>query len=194
MIIGVKDLTWAKFSSGGEGSACAYTSGTAETDLMVRVDQSEERDEQSFYADDKRIDHSNGIRAANLSLELAKLPTAMLTDLLGETSSGTTAVEYAVTEADAPFVGIGFVTKHKYKGTISYEAFWYYKMQFSRGNRSFNTKGESLQFQTESLDGAGLGVTLASGGDVTFYCHEFFTTETAATAWLATKAGISSQL
>ena len=61
MIIGVKDLTWAKVSGGGAGAAMSYTGGAQETDLMVRADQSEDRADAAFYADDHAIDRDNSV-------------------------------------------------------------------------------------------------------------------------------------
>ena len=75
MIIGVRDFTWAKVSSGGEGSAMSYTGGTMETDLMVRVDQSEERQDTSFNADDHVIDRDNSVSGASVAVELGLTPT-----------------------------------------------------------------------------------------------------------------------
>ena len=83
MIIGVRDLTWAKVTSGGEGSAMVYSGGAQETDLMVRADQSEERSDVRFHADDHMIDSVNTLRSVTVSLELAKLPLAARAKILG---------------------------------------------------------------------------------------------------------------
>ncbi|MBP3720220.1 MAG: hypothetical protein J6J41_02705, partial [Clostridia bacterium] len=69
MIIKVKNLTWAKVSSGGDGAAMAYTGGKVDRDKIVRVDQSEERSDVSFYADDHRIDRDNTVSGASVSIE-----------------------------------------------------------------------------------------------------------------------------
>ena len=195
MIIGVRDLTWAKVTGGGEGSAVTYSGGTMETDLMVRVDQSEERQDTAFHADDHVIDRDNSVTGANVALELAKIPQAALTDMVGYVSDGQTTADLTMTDADAPYVGVGFVHVLRYKGTKSYLPFWYYKVQFSLGQRSFNTKGDSTEFQTESLEGKAVAVRLTSGGADSYYVRPLapLATEAAAKTWLNTKAGISVQ-
>ena len=193
MIIGVKDLTWAKVSGGGAGAAMSYTGGAQETDLMVRADQSEDRADAAFYADDHAIDRDNSVTAAHVALEVAKLTTNMLTDLVGYVAGTGANPDVSMTDAAAPYVGIGFVYVEQYKGTKTYLPYWYYKVQFSYGSRSFNTKGESVEFQTESLEGEAMAVQLTEGGSNSFYVRPqtALTTEAAAIAWLKTKAGIS---
>ena len=193
MIIGVRDLTWAKVTSGGEGSAMVYSGGAQETDLMVRADQSEERSDVRFHADDHMIDRDNSVTGASISLELAKLPAAALTDLVGYFEGSGTTPDLTMTEAEAPYVGIGFVHVDRYKGTRTFIPYWYYKVQFSMGSRSFNTKGDSLEYQTESLEGQAMGVRLDAGGVDSYYVRPKtpLTTEADAIAWLKAKAGIT---
>lgn len=189
MIIGVKGLTYAAYASGGEGAAVVYSGGVQVADMMVRADQNEEREDVSFNADDHRIDRYNGVNGATLSLELARLTAAMREDILGHVAG--TGTVFTVTEDEAPYVGIGFITKDRYKGTNKFIAWWYYKVQFSEGSRSWNTRGDQLAFQTNSLEGNAVGVTLESGGKVCYYTYTEVDTEAAATAWLKTQAGIS---
>ncbi len=193
MIIKVRGLTWAKATGGGDGSAVTYSGGKYDPDKIVRVDQSEERSDVKFNADDHTIDRDNTITGANVSLELAKLPADMLTDVLGYVAegSGNSATGYHVTDAAAPFVGVGFIHGEMYKGEETYTAYWYHKVQFGRGNRSFNTKGETTAFQTESIEGEAMAVQLASGGpNIYFDQSQEFSTEAAARTWLNGKAGI----
>lgn len=193
MIIKVRGLTWAKVSGGGEGAAVTYTGGKYDPDKIVRVDQSEERSDVKFFADDHQIDRDNTINGASVSVELAKLPDDMKADMLGYVPEGqTNPTEYHVTDAAAPFVGFGFIHGEMYKGAVSYKATWYHKVQFSRGQRSFNTKGETTAFQTESLEGEAMGVQLAAGGATEYFVESAeLATEALARTWLNGKAGIS---
>lgn len=194
MIIGVRDLTWAKFTSGGNGSAAVYTGGAQETDLMVRADQSEERSDVRFHADDHMIDRDNSVTGATVALELAKLPANALTDMLGYVETTGNNPDLQLTGDEAPYVGVGFVHVERYKGTRTYVPYWYYKVQFSRGQRSFNTKGDSIEFQTESLEGQAMAVQLVPNGPDVYYATPAtaLTSLTAAVQWLGVKAGIST--
>ena len=191
MVIKVRGLTWAKYASGGDGAAVVYTGGKLDRDKIVRVDQSEERSDVSFNADDHRIDRDNSITGASVSIELAKLTDDMKKDALGYIAGSDT--ELQVTDAAAPFVGVGFVHGEMYCGVASYKAYWYYKVQFSRGQRSFNTKGETTAYQTESLEGEAMGVQLAENGPTIFFAESGdLATEAAARTWLNAKAGVQA--
>ena len=86
---------------------------------------------------------------------------------------------------------MGFYRKERFKGTVTYKCYWFYKVQFSKDSDSTNTKGENVDFQTETLSGDAMGVQLTSGGDVIYYCTCRKDTESNAVSWLKTKAGIS---
>ncbi len=187
--IGIKGLTYAPFSSGGAGTTVVYSTGAVLADYMIKADLTEERSEVKFYADDHQIDAENGMTGVSLSLELSNLTDTLDKALLGnETGTGN---ELNVTDKDAPFVGVGFIRKERFKGTVTYHGYWIYKVQFAKDTDSATTKGETLDFQTETLSGNAMGVTLTSGGDVIYYSHIRDTTESTVLAWIKGKAGIS---
>lgn len=188
MVIKVKGLTWAPWTSGGDGAACVYGTGHAEQDLIVRVDQNEERNTVDFYADDHRIDSDNSPSGATVSVEAAKLTDEMLEQLVGMVRK-TDAL--SMTTDEAPFVGFGFIHGQIHRGVKTWKAYWYHKIQFSRGQRSFQTKGETVNYQTESLEGNAVAVTLTDGGPEEFFEESLaLTSEAAARTWLNGRAGV----
>lgn len=189
MKVGIKHLTYAPYTSGGDGNAVTYGTGVYLPDYMVRADMGEERSDVDMYADDHKIDSDNSMTAQTLTLELANMTSAMEEAFLGYTVSSS---EVSVTDDPAPFVGVGFVRKERYKGTVTYTGYWFYKVQFGLDSESVNTKGENLEFQTHSLTGSSVAVTLTSGGKGIFSVHKSETTEAAALTWLKGKAGIST--
>lgn len=190
--IGIKGLTYAPYTSGGDGAAIVYGTGVKLDDYMIRADVSEERQDSPFHADDHQIDADNSLTGASVSLELSNLNDALEKAFLGYVESGTSsATELGVTDADAPFVGVGFIRKERFKGTATYKAYWFYKVQFSKDSDSTQTKGENLDFQTETITGNAVGVQLTSGGATTFYSTKRADTETAARTWLNSKAGVT---
>lgn len=190
--IGIKGLTYAPYTSGGDGAAIVYGTGAKMDDYMIRADVSEERQDSPFHADDHQIDADNSLTGASVSLELSNMTDALEKALLGYVESGSSgSTELGVTDADAPFVGVGFIRKERFKGTATYKAYWFYKVQFSKDSDSTQTKGESLEFQTETISGNAVGVQLTSGGATTFYSTKRADTETAARTWLNGKAGIT---
>ena len=187
--IGIKGLVYAPVTGGGVYTAVTYSTGVALDDYMIRADLNEERSDIKFYADDHQIDAENGVNGVSLSLELSNMTDDLEKALLGYKSG--TGDELNVTDADAPFVGLGFTRKERFKGAVTYHSFWIYKIQFSKDSDSAQTKGETIDFQTESLSGNAMGVTLSAGGDTIYYSHIRSTVESTAVSWLKGKAGIS---
>lgn len=189
-----KGLTYAKYSTGGDGAAVTYTGGKALTDYLCKVDIGENRDSVKEHADGHQIDSENQLNEVTLALELANANSDIKNDILGHITSGTgDSAESIVTGKDAPFVGIGFILANRFKGTTTYEAYWFYKMQFTSGGVSAQTRREQTEFQHETINGSGSGVTLSAGGDVYFYAYkDGLATEAAARTWLNSKAGVSN--
>ena len=188
--IGIKGLTYAPFTSGGEGSSISYGTGVKLDDYMIRADLTEERADTPFYADDHKIDRENSMTGISLSLELSNMTDALEKAFLGYVDGASTG-ELNVTDAAAPFVGVGFIRKERFKGTVTYKAYWIHKIQFSKDSDSTQTKGESVDFQTETLNGSAVGVQLSSGGDTIYYTTIRKSSEADARTWLNGKAGIT---
>lgn len=187
--IGIKGLTYAPYTSGGDGSAIVYGTGVQLLDYMIRADITEERSDTPFYADDHKIDVLNEMTGITASLELSNFTDALDKAFLGHVDGSSN--ELNATDASSPFVGVGFYRKERFKGAVNYHAYWIYKIQFSKDGDAAQTKGESIEFQTETVNGSGVGVTLASASPVVFYSHSRVETEAAAIAYLKGKAGIT---
>ena len=184
-----KKFTYAKVSGGGSGSAVTYTGGTMLDDYLAKVDINEERTDEKEYADGHLIDSEKIPTAVSMALELVNNNDDIRKDVLGmaEGSSG----ELLMTEADPPFVGAGCLMANRFKGTVTWEGYWIYKIQFAMQGKSAETRRERTSFQHESINGDGVGVTLAADGALTYYAYKSGMTESAAVTWLKGHAGIS---
>lgn len=187
-----KKFTYAKYSSGGDGSAMAYTGGKMLDDYLAKVDITEERAEENEYADGHKIDSEKIATGVSMALELVNNDDDIRKDVLGM-ATGTDS-ELLLTEADPPFVGAGCIMANRHKGTTKWEGIWIYKIQFTTGGVSAETRRERTTWQHETINGAGVGVKLTSDGDVCFYAYKSnMATEAAAVTWLKGHAGISTQ-
>ena len=187
--VGIKGLTYAKYASGGDGAAVTYTGGTKLDDYMAKADITENRSDVKEHADDHQIDSENTLNSVSLALELVNIDSGIKGDILGHVNE---SQELVVTDAEAPFVGIGFICMNRFKGTVTYEAYWFYKMQFTSAGMSAETRREQTAFGHETINGTGSGVVLTSGGATVFYAHkDGLATEALARTWLNAKAGIS---
>lgn len=188
--IGLKGLTCATFASGGNGQAVTYASnsGVTSANLMISADVTLNRDDAKLSADDHVVERVNGVTGGTIALELASLPDNIITKLLGYAVASKVLT---VTGNEAPYVGFGYITCDVTGGTKTYKAYWFPKVQFGLENDNAKTKGESTEFQTNTLSGEILGVVTSSGGNTEFYYVESESTETAARTWLNSKAGIT---
>lgn len=187
--VGIKGLTYAKYASGGDGSPVTYTGGKKLDDYMAKADITENRSDVKEHADDHQIDSENSLNDVALALELVNANEDIKKDILGHVEE---SGDLIVTGDAAPFVGIGFICKNRFKGTVTYEAYWFYKMQFSAATVTANTRREQTAFDHETINGTGNGVVLTDGGKVYFYAHkDGLATEALARTWLNGKAGIT---
>ena len=186
--IGLKGLTYAKVSGGGAGTAVTYTGGATKADLLISADVTLNRDDVKLSADNHVIERANGMTVGQISLELASLPNDVKTALLGYTVSSKVLT---VTEAEAPYVGFGYIVGEISGGVKSYVGYWFPKVQFGLENDNAKTKGENAEFSTNTLSGEILGVQVTSGGLTEYFYTDTDTTEAAVRTWLNGKAGIS---
>ena len=185
-----KKFTYAKYASGGDGAAIVYTGGTMLDDYLAKVDIAEDRTDEKEYADGHLIDSEKIPTAVHMVLELVNNNADIKKDVLGmeEASSGG---DLLLTENDPPFVGAGCLMANRYKGTITWEGYWIYKIQFAHQGVSAETRRDRTSCGHDSISGDGVGVQLAADGRVCFYAHKDGMTESAAVTWLKGHAGIS---
>lgn len=188
-----KGLTYAKYASGGAGTAVTYTGGKAKTDYLCKVDINESRGNEKEYADGHQIDSDNSLTAVDIVMELANNDDDIKKDLLGHITSGTgTNQSLVVTEDAAPFAGIGFILCNRHAGVETYEGYWFYKVQCSSAGITSSTKRDGANWEHESINGSVSGVIIENAGKARFYEHlDGQTTEAAVRTWLNGEAGIS---
>ena len=182
-------FTYAKYASGGNGAAISYTGGTMLDDYLAKVDITEERTNEKEYADGHQIDNEAVPTGVSMVMELVNNNDDIRTDVLGMAEG--TSSELLLTEDDPPFVGAGCLMANRYKGTVTWEGYWIYKVQFTHGGVSAETRRDRTAWQHETINGAGVAVRLSSDGAVCFYAFKSGMTEAAAVAWLKGHAGIS---
>lgn len=189
--VGLKGLTYARVSGGGAGSAVTYTASSGKTvaDLMIRANVTYNRSNAKQHADDHAVESDNSITGGTVELELADLPNAQIADLLGYTVGTGDVITF--TGEEAPYVGVGYITKQIRAGVASYKGFWFYKVQFGLNNDNAETKAENTTFQSSTLSGEMLGVVQSASGPVDYAITKVADNEAAIRTWLNGLAGIS---
>ena len=184
-----KKFTYAKYSSGGDGAAIVYTGGTMLDDYLAKAEITDDRTDEKEYADGHLIDSEKIPTAVHMVMELVNNNDDIKTDVLGLAEASS---EMQLTEADPPFVGAGCLMANRFKGTVTWEGYWIYKIQFAMQGKSAETRRDRTSFQHETISGNGMGVSLTSGGAVVYYAFKSGMTESAAETWLKGHAGITT--
>ena len=174
------------------GTSITYSAGSVVSEARGAT-VNWDRADGEFYGDDILLDSDNGVLGYTIDFEPAGISDAIRATLLGEVVLNTS--EYNVTDVAAPYVGFGYirVMRDNATGTVvtNYEAWWYYRVQFSVSSEETRTKEKNIDWRVPTLSGRGTGVRLSSGDTVTFAVHETFESYEAAKAWLNAKASIT---
>ena len=185
--VGMQYLVAATVQTYTPGTSISYAAGSNFAEA-VSASLSWNRADGNFYGDDAELDSDNGVLGYTIDLEPSGLSDSARGTLLGETVSSS---EYTITDAAAPDVGFGYVRVMRDKGTVSYEAWWFYKVKFGVSSEETRTKEQSVEWRVPTLQGVGAGVTLDSTGTLSFAQHKTFTSLADAKSYLNSKAGIT---
>ena len=174
------------------GTSITYSAGSVVSEARGATINWDRADGE-FYGDDILLDIDNGVLGYTIDFEPAGISDAIRAKLLGEVVLNTS--EYNITDAAAPYVGFGYirVMRDNATGTVvtNYEAWWYYRVQFSVSSEETRTKERNIEWRVPTLSGRGTGVRLSSGDTVTFAVHETFESYEAAKTWLNANASIT---
>lgn len=77
-------------------------------------------------------------------------------------------------------------------GVTTFQGIWIYKTLFSKNAENSQTKGETIEWQTPTVNGRCMGLSVDSTGEATFRKIQNFDTESDAEDWLDGLAGISA--
>ena len=189
--VGMQYPVCAPVSAYTPGTSITYSTGSVVGEARAAT-LNWEREDGEFYGDDRILDTANGILGYTLDFEPSGLSDSIRKTLLGETQASS---EYSITDGSAPYVGFGYIRVMRETGTTgvdtTYEAWWFYRVQFSVNSEESRTKERSMEWRTPTLTGKGLGAQLSSDSTLTFAVHESFTTFSGAKTWLNSKAGIT---
>lgn len=138
--------------------------------------------EASLYGDDLMVEHDEAFTDADLTLGSTYMPVAMYNTLFGHTVT-TTDVTFDVDDS-TPYVGIAAYAPKKVDGTTYYEAIFLVKCKMTEPEMSFETKGDSITYNTPEISGKAM--TDSNGvWKYTSLCA----TEAAAVTWINSKFG-----
>jgi len=194
-MIGMRHVVAAAFPDNfTEGSAPTYSSGF-DVGGAISANLTKTRNTNgALYYDDALGENDQGLISLGLELGVDDLTEAVLDKMgiLKAVSTGSPLVTtYYETSANPTALGIGYMRVRQKHNVVTYQAIWIYKMQFVMDSESAQTKGETIQWQTPTVNGTGFGLKIDSSDDLSFREIRTFETESDAAGYLDTKAGIS---
>ena len=161
------------------------------------------KNDVTLYADDGAAETDLSVRDWGTSIGVDDITLKVHADLLGhgyvaavEASDGKGATPETIeigTDDVAPFFGEGFYKRRRKNNITSYTVIWLYKVQNSEMTENAETKGETVNFQTPTLEGKAFPVEV-TGTDgnkkMSIGKKLLFKTEAEAIAWLKNQANI----
>lgn len=133
--------------------------------------------EGSLYGGDVVAESDREFTNASVSLGTTYIPTALQGPMFGHTVDGEHVSYNAFDEV--AYVGVGMVAPKKIDGAKKYEATFLYKAKFAEPKKAYETKGDSITYNTPSFEGAA-----EAEDDGAWREDETFETQAAADAWI----------
>lgn len=111
--------------------------------------------QETLFADDGPMDTASTLGKIDVAINKNELTAKNKADLLGHKIDANGAVLYADNDI-APWTAIGFRTL---KSNGNYRYVWLYKGKFTEPEDNNETKGDSINFQTDTINGQFMKLT-----------------------------------
>jgi len=145
--IGLDKLYYAKITEGSNGDE---TYGTPKVMAKaIKADLSIDLNEATLYADDAASEIVKEFKSGKLSLGLNDIAPEVAEDLTGAHIDDH-GVLVSTGEDTAIPVAVGFRAR---KSNGKYRYFWVYRVKFGAPATNLQTKGDSISFQTPTIEG-----------------------------------------
>ena len=145
--IGLDKLYYAKITEAANGEETYAT--PVELAKAISADLSTELAEATLYANDAASEVVREFKSGTITLGIDDIGASVAADLLGVTVDRNGVVVSAV-EDTGSYVAIAFRAK---RSSGKYQYFWLYKVKFSIPGNALATKGDSITFNTPSIEG-----------------------------------------
>lgn len=145
--IGLDKLYYAKITEDQDGNETYAT--PVQLAKAMTADLSVELAEATLYADDGAAEIVKEFKSGTLSLGVDDLGGAVASDLTGSTIDNNGVVISTAEDGGTP-VAVGFRAK---KSNGKYRYFWLYRIKFGIPATALATKGDSITFNTPTIEG-----------------------------------------
>lgn len=146
--IGVSDLHYAILTKDDPKDAIEWGTPVRIVNL-IEVEMNENVSANTLFADDGAAITATTTGELEVTLNVAEIDVATEAALLGKTVDSK-GVLLSSTGDQAPWVAIGFKSLME---NSKYEYVWLYKGKFARSSQTYTTKGDAVEFQTDTITG-----------------------------------------
>ena len=173
--IGLSNLIWSRLTEGSDGTP-SYD-GAKTLAKAVSASVSVTNNSATLYADNVLAENDTAFQSGTITLGVDDDADATFAELLGHTNNAGVVTKSATDTA--PFVAVGRIITKMVSGVLYYKAEVLYKVKFAEPSQDDNTKGESIEFGTSSIEG-----TIATLANGKWSTSQTFTTKANALAFI----------
>lgn len=116
---------------------------------VISININPNASQETLFADDGPMDTATTLGKVDVAINKAELTTENKADLLGHEIDDNGGIAYGDSDVP-PWVAIGFRTL---KSNGKYRYVWLYKGKFTDPEDNNETKGDSINFQTDTING-----------------------------------------
>ena len=149
-LIGLNNFWYSKLTEAQDGTP-TYD-GAKSFGKAVSCSVSITNNSAKLYADDTLAESDSSFQSGTVTLGVDDNREATFADILGHDIDSAGEVTYNSDDV-APWVGLGRIVVKMVNNVKLYKAMVLYKVKFAEPNEDENTKGETLEFSTPSIEG-----------------------------------------
>lgn len=147
--IGCDNLVYAKMKTEDTADQAPVYDSVVKAPGVMSININPNGSIETLFADDGPMDTASTLGKIDVEIQKNELTTQNKADLLGHTIDTNGALVYGDSDV-APWVAIGFRTL---KSNGKYRYVWLYKGKFSEPEDQNETKGDSINFQSDTISG-----------------------------------------
>lgn len=147
--IGLTNIWYSPLTEAADGTA--HYAGARQLGKAVSCSTSITNNEAKLYGDDTLAESDTSFASGTITLGVTDDDDTVFAELLGHKINDGEVIKAAT---DAPiYVGVGRIVTKMVNGAYKYKVEFLYKVKFSEPSKDENTKGESIEFSTPSIEG-----------------------------------------
>ena len=147
--IGLTNIWYSPLTEAADGTA--IYAGAKQLGKAVSCSVSITNNEAKLYGDDTLAESDTSFASGTITLGVTDDDDTIFAELLGHTISNGELIK--TSNDAAPYVGVGRIVTKMVNGAYKYKVEFLYKVKFSEPSKDENTKGESIEFATPSIEG-----------------------------------------